>query len=111
MVREIKQRVLKLYVDGKGKAPFSEWLKSLKDAVARNRIRARLDRLELGNFGDCESVGSGVYELRMFFGSGYRVYLAEDGDTIIILLSGGDKDSQNRDIKKAKEYWQDYLKR
>ena len=61
-----------------------------------------------GLYGDCQSVREGILELRMFFGSGYRVYFGEDEDNIVILLCGGDKDSQNQDIKNAKEYWRDY---
>ena len=66
-------------------------------------------RLEQGNFGDCASVGDGVSELRMFFGPGYRVYFGEHGDVVVILLCGGDKSSQNRDIEQAKTYWKEYL--
>jgi putative addiction module killer protein len=65
-------------------------------------------RLESGLYGDCEPVGEGVSELRMFFGPGYRVYFGEDGDDIVILLCGGDKSSQRRDIKAAKAYWKEY---
>ena len=65
-------------------------------------------RLESGLYGDCEPVGEGVSELRMFFGPGYRVYFGEDAKNTVILLCGGDKDSQKKDIKKAKEYWKEY---
>lgn len=82
-------------------------MKSLKDPVTRLRIRRRLDRVELGNFGDYKPLGDGVYELKLAFGSGYRIYFAEDGDTIVILLSGGDKSSQVKDIATAKMYWQE----
>lgn len=97
-----------LYQTEGGKEPFSEWLGNL-DRITRNRVRARLDRVEQGNYGDHKSVGEGVLELRLFFGPGYRIYLAEDGDTLVVLLCGGDKDSQTRDIAKAKAYWQAYL--
>jgi putative addiction module killer protein len=70
--------------------------------MTRLRVRRRLDRLELGNPGDCEPVDDGVFELRLFFGSGYRIYFAEQDDTIIILLYAGDKSSQTKDIKIAK---------
>ena len=69
---------------------------------------SRLDRLKEGNFGDHKAVGEGVYELRFFFGSGYRVYFGKSGDKLILLLCGGNKSSQQRDIKKAKHYWNDY---
>jgi putative addiction module killer protein len=84
-----------------------EWLRGLRDGKARGVIRTRLDRLQSGNFSNCEPVGNGVHELKIDFGPGYRVYFGEDGDSVI-LLQGGDKDTQERDIKKAKEYWGDY---
>jgi len=93
------------------KVPFFEWLDSLKDLVTRLRIRRRLDRLELGNFGDCEPVGEGVLELKLAFGPGYRIYFAEQDDVIIILLCAGDKGSQKKDIKTAKMYWQELQER
>ena len=99
------------YETPEGKIPFRQWLLSLKDIQARARVRARLDRLALGNFGDCKSVGEGVFEIRFHFGPGYRVYFGRDGNTIIILLSGGDKSRQERDVRKAQEYWNDYLRR
>jgi putative addiction module killer protein len=77
--------------------------------VVRQRILARLRRLEQGNYGDCEPVGDGVSELRMFFGPGFRVYFGEDAGNIVVLLSGGDKKSQQKDIIQAKVYWEEYL--
>jgi putative addiction module killer protein len=70
-------------------------------------IRVRLNRIQAGTFANCASVGEGVYEMKVDYGPGYRVYFGEDGD-LIILLAGGDKDSQARDVAKAKEYWRDY---
>jgi putative addiction module killer protein len=81
---------------------FRDWLKTLRDRKARLRIGERIDRLVAGNFGDTKSVGEGVQELRMRFGPGYRIYYIWRGDVLIILLNGGDKDSQVRDIAKAK---------
>jgi putative addiction module killer protein len=81
---------------------FRDWLKTLRDRKARLRIGERIDRLVAGNFGDTKSVGDGVQELRMRFGPGYRIYYIWRGDVLIILLNGGDKDSQVRDIAKAK---------
>lgn len=81
---------------------FARWLKKLRDRDGRLRIIKRLQRLSDGQFGDCQSVGDGVHELRMFFGPGYRVYFIQQGDTVIVLLAGGDKDSQAGDIARAK---------
>ena len=98
-----------VFADKDGKEPFTEWLYELKDVMGRKRILIRITRLEQGNFGDCESIGDGVSELRMFFGAGYRVYFGEDAEDIVVLLCGGDKGSQQQDIKKAKAYWREYL--
>ena len=96
------------YLTANDKNPFRKWLNSIRDSRTRARIQTRLDRLEIGNFGDCEPVGEGVSELRLHFGAGYRVYFGKDGDNIVLLLLGGDKGSQADDIKTAKEYWSDY---
>ena len=85
-----------------------ERFNAIRDTKAQTRIRGRLDRLEKGNFGDCESVGSGVFELRLHFGQGYRIYFGEVANTIVLLLCGGDKSSQTQDIENAKTYWQEY---
>ena len=82
---------------------FSNWLKKLKDNVAKVSIARRIVRLENGNFGDSKSVGEGVFELRIDVGQGYRVYFTNKDNTIIILLVGGDKSSQDKDIKAAKD--------
>ena len=86
--------------------PVTEWIESL-DRVTRSRIFVRLERLIAGNFGDHKRF-KGILELRFHFGKGYRIYCAEDGKTIVVLLSGGDKDSQSKDIRKALMYWEDY---
>ena len=91
-----------------GKSPFQEWLNNLKDRKARAKINARLTRVTLGNLGDYKSVGDGVCELRINYGKGYRIYFAQVGTIVIILLCGGDKDSQPQDIQQAKQYWLDY---
>ena len=80
---------------------FAKWLDGLRDVRAKARILLRLRRLSLGNFGDWESVGEGVSELRVDYGPGYRVYLTRQGTSIVILLAGGTKSSQNRDLKRA----------
>jgi putative addiction module killer protein len=82
---------------------FVNWFESLKDRRAKARIQARIDRLELGNFGDVAPVGEGVSELRIHYGPGYRVYFAKRGQVVVILLSGGDKSTQDSDIQNAKE--------
>lgn len=98
-----------VYARENGKEPFTEWLYGLRDSVGRRRILARVSRLQQGNYGDCESVGEGVYELRLFFGPGYRVYFGEQENHIMVLLCGGDKGSQGKDIDQAKAYWTEYL--
>ncbi|MEH2314777.1 MAG: type II toxin-antitoxin system RelE/ParE family toxin [Nostoc sp.] len=105
---EVQPREIRNYLTGDGKNIFDEWLDSLRDRRAKAKIRARLDRVEDGNLGDCKSVGEGVFELRIDYGSGYRIYFGQEGITIIILLCGGDKSTQERDIGKAQEYWKDY---
>jgi putative addiction module killer protein len=99
---------IKLLETDEGKVPFKEWYDSLKDKVTKVKIRRRLDRIELGNFGDTESLGEGVYELRIHFGAGYRVYFARVGNLVVVLLGGGDKSTQQSDITKAKQIWKRY---
>ena len=99
---------IRVYVGRDGKRPFIDWLKKLRDQRARDRIHIRIDRLMLGNTGDFKSVGNGVFELRIHFGSGYRIYYGRTGRHIILLLCGGDKASQQKDIKRATQYWNDY---
>jgi putative addiction module killer protein len=82
---------------------FSSWLKGLRDIRARAKILARIDRLELGNPGDIAPVGEGVSELRIHYGPGYRIYILQKGDEVVILLCGGDKNSQAVDIAQAKK--------
>ncbi|MEY4730724.1 MAG: hypothetical protein RL020_1882 [Pseudomonadota bacterium] len=94
-----------------GKEPITEWLASLRDKQAQAKMRVRLKRLEAGIFGDCESVGEGVQELREHLGAGYRVYFGRHGQTVVILLCGGSKKSQTSDIKAAKAYWADWKRR
>lgn len=85
---------------------FDKWLRKLKDLKARAKILFRIQKIENdGHFGDCKGVGDGIRELRVNFAKGYRVYFKEKDGKIIVLLIGGDKSSQQRDIKKAKEIW------
>jgi len=90
---------------------LTEWLQSLRDKQAQAKVRIRLKRLEAGIFGDSESVGDGVIELREHLGAGYRVYFGRHGQTIVILLCGGTKKSQAADIKTARKYWADWKQR
>ena len=100
---------LEYYVSATGKIPFK--LEGLRDVAARAKIRVRLDRVRLGNLGDNRAVGEGVRELKVDYGPGYRVYFAQEGAHIILLLLGGDKSSQEKDIETAKEYWNDFKRR
>jgi putative addiction module killer protein len=81
---------------------FSRWLNHLKDYQAKMRIHARLDRVRMGNFGDAQAVGEGLSELRIHCGAGYRLYYMQHGTKIVVMLCGGDKSSQSRDIEQAK---------
>lgn len=108
---ETTPKELQIYVTEEGREPFSEWLTSLRDYKARAKIRVRLDRVRLGNFGDCHGVGDGVQELRIDYGPGYRVYFGQEGSTIVLLLCGGDKSTQTKDIETAKQYWITYRRR
>ncbi|NJL11161.1 MAG: type II toxin-antitoxin system RelE/ParE family toxin [Calothrix sp. SM1_7_51] len=110
LVKPTYPRTLKFYRDNSGKEPFTTWLEDLGDLKASQRIQARLFRVEQGNYGDFKALDDGVFELRCNFGPGYRIYFGEDGDTIVVILCGGDKSSQSKDIKIAKVYWQDYLR-
>ena len=99
------------YLTASGKNPFEQWLDSLRDAKAEARIAARIARLAAGNFGDCKPLRDGVWELRIDWGPGYRVYYAMSGRTCVLLLCGGDKRRQSADINRAVEYWNDYQRR
>lgn len=109
MALTAKPKRVIVYADANGNEPFTDWLYGLRDIMGRKRIFARIARLEQGNYGDCEPVGEGISELRMFFGPGYRVYFGEDANNIVVLLCAGDKGSRNQDIKVAKAYWKEYL--
>lgn len=109
MTKATHSKTVLIYQDENGVEPFTKWLHGLKDGTARRRILMRLRRLEQGNYGDCKPVGEGVSELRLFFGSGYRIYFGEHEKTIVIILNGGNKASQKSDIKLAKSYWKEYL--
>jgi len=99
------------YEQENGHNPFTEWITALRDKVAKARIASRLRQVELGNFGDSKPVGEGVMELRFDVGAGYRVYCGRHGQHMVILLCGGDKDSQSKDIAKAKALCAEWKRR
>lgn len=99
------------YVTESGRDVFGDWLEALGDERAAAKIAARIDRLAIGNFGDCKSLQEGVSELRIDWGPGYRVYYAMTARTCVLLLCGGDKRKQPADIKRAVRHWKDYRRR
>ena len=99
------------YLTASGKNLLEEWLDRLRDAKAEARIAARIARLAVGNFGDCKPLRDGVWELRIDWGPGYRIYYAMIGRTCVLLLCGGDKRRQSADIRRAVDYWNDYQRR
>jgi len=108
---EVFPYTIEYYLTETGEKPFKEWLDALKDIGARQKVRIRLDRVRLGSLGKNRSVGEGVFELKIHYGPGYRVYYAREERTIIRLLLGGDKSSQKGDIVLAREYWKDHKRR
>ena len=101
---------LVVYVTEEGKAPFDDWFDKL-DTAAALKVRTALARIETGNLGDVKPIGQGVSERLITFGPGYRVYFGKDGDKIVILLCGGTKKRQSKDIEQAKAFWDDYKNR
>ena len=99
------------YRSADGFEPFGAWLASLRDSRTRAAVLVRIDRLSAGNYGDCKSVGHGVTELRVNHGPGYRIYCALIGRELVLLLGGGDKHRQHRDIRVAQERLDDYRNR
>ncbi len=93
-----------------GKDLYDKWLAGLRDISGRTAVVKRIERVEEGNFGNHSPVGGGVWELRIDFGPGYRVYYGEDGPVIVMLICGGDKKSQRKDIRMARRLWQNYRK-
>jgi putative addiction module killer protein len=95
------------YVNAAGVSPFARWRAKL-DAATRARVTVAVLRLEAGNFSAVKGVGAGIFELRMDFGPGYRVYFGKDGEELVLLLGGGTKKRQQADIEAAKELWLEY---
>ncbi|HPT41255.1 MAG TPA: type II toxin-antitoxin system RelE/ParE family toxin [Candidatus Gastranaerophilaceae bacterium] len=104
------KKEIEIYTTKTGKKPFLEWFEKL-DIKSQAKITARLERIEIGHYGDFKKLKESINELRFFAGSGYRIYFAEETTKIIILLTGGDKSSQEKDIKKATEYYKKYKER
>ena len=102
---------IKEYLTQDGKSIYADWLSSLRDRKARVKIITQVDRMTLGNFGDVKPVGEGISETRIDYGPGYRIYHAKEGDQVVVLLCGGDKSTQDKDIKLAKACWSDYKTR
>lgn len=102
---------IEIYENPNGKRPFEEWIKDIKEVHTRAKILTRIDRLKMGNFGDCKTLQDGVCELRIHYGAGIRIYYGKIGNTLVLLLCGGDKSSQEKDIAKAKEYLKDFQSR
>ncbi|MCP2731546.1 type II toxin-antitoxin system RelE/ParE family toxin [Limnofasciculus baicalensis] len=104
----VQPREIQRYTTPEGKIPFDEWFYALRDSQIKTKINKRINRVRLGNLGDYRSVGEGVCELRINYASGYRIYFGQIGSTIVLLLCGGDKSTQEQDIRRAREYWIDY---
>lgn len=98
------------YLDSAGRSPFADWFEEL-DAVAAAKVTVSLARMEAGNLSNVKTVGSGVLEYRIDFGPGYRVYFGREGDRLVILLAGGTKQRQQKDISTAHARWEDYKRR
>ena len=95
------------YIDLNGHSPYAKWFNRL-NAPAAAKITTAVVRMELGNFSNSKGIGEGIFECRIDFGPGYRIYFGKDGDTIVILLGGGTKKRQQKDIVNAKKFWKEY---
>ena len=102
--------IVREYTQESGRSPYADWFNRLNSQAAA-KVSTALLRIEYGNLSNVKSVGGGVYEYRINFGPGYRLYFGKEGEKLIILLLGGDKKRQAKDIQKAHDYWQDYKKR
>jgi putative addiction module killer protein len=109
-MRDMKNTINE-YIDDSGKSLYADWLKDLRDAKAKAKVMMQVDKMELGLFGDVEPIGEGLSELRLHYGPGYRVYYGKEGQQVFLLLCGGDKSTQSKDIKKAKECWKNHKRR
>jgi putative addiction module killer protein len=98
------------FLDAKGNSPYAKWFDRL-NATAAVKVATAVHRMEQGNFSNVKGVGAGVYECRIDFGPGYRIYFGKDGDLLVILLAGGTKKCQDADVTAAKAHWRDYKRR
>jgi putative addiction module killer protein len=105
---EPRERKVAIYETSDGKIPYQEWFNALRDKRTKALVLNRIDRVGLGNFGNCRSVGLGVYELKIYHGPGIRVYFGLEGSEVVILLCGGDKSTQSKDISTAHKLWMEY---
>ncbi len=102
------KNIIRIYRDQNGRVPYTKWLESIRDSSVLSDIERRIDRLAAGNPGNFKYLGNKVYELKLDFGPGYRIYYGYDGLNIVLLLCGGDKSTQQKDVAKAKKYWKIY---
>lgn len=107
----VQEYSIEIYETKTGRKPFIEWLERVKDVSISRKIRARIERIQSGNLGDYRELGSGLFEFRIFHRPGYRIYFGKEGHRVILLLSGGNKGSQSRNIEKARVFLEDYRKR
>ena len=103
----VHQYEVEIFTTQQGKEPFSEWFQNFNRDI-QARIFLRINRIRNGNFGDYKNLGDEIFELKINFGSGYRIYFGKDGKKLIILLCAGNKKTQNQDIQRAKDYWLEY---
>lgn len=108
---ETKPKDIRIHRTPEGREPFTEWIEKLKDKKIRAAILARIDRLRGGNFGDYKSLGENLYELRIRYGAGYRVYFGKADKIIIVIVCGGSKSAQKQDIQRAMAYWEELKKK
>lgn len=102
---------IKEYLTPNGRSPYAEWLSTLRDPLAKAKVIIQVDKMELGLLGDVEPIGKGLSELRIHHGPGYRVYFGKESPRTYLLLCGGDKSTQDRDIRRTQKYWQDHKRR
>jgi len=105
---DVMEIEVEFYIAPNGHCPFKNWIEDINDHKTRAKILGRIGRLRLGSFGDCKSLGDGVAELRIDYGAGIRMYYSKIGNTVILLLCGGTKRSQDKDVQTVKEYLKEY---